>query len=126
MRRFLLILAGILFLVLSCNENTDEAKVICDECQGLFSQRLIMYVDNELTRCPDNPNEFCLRVQFDEFKGDTAWQAFDQDICGFDYEPGFMYVLDIQRKKITEDADGNPIYKYCLLYIKSKTPQPMK
>ncbi len=126
MKRFLLVLAGIFFLTLSCNQSKDQPKVICDECQGLLSQKMVMYVDNEMTRCPDNPNDLCLKVQFDQFKGDTAWEPFSQDICGFDYEPGFMYVLEIQRKKMATDADGNPIYKYCLLYIKSKTPQPLK
>ena len=125
MRLVIPFVLGVLFLFSMCQKD-DKPQVICDECAGLFSEKMIMYVDNELTSCPSNTNERCLRVQFDKFEGDTAWIPFEQDICGFDYEPGFSYVLDIQRKKIDTDAQGEPIYKYCLLYIRSKKLEPMK
>ena len=126
MRRYIFIFFGILFALGSCKKDENKPQVICDQCEGLFSQKMIMYVDNEMTKCPSNPSQMCLRVQFDKYQGDTAWVPFEQDICGFDYEPGYDYVLEIQRKKIDKDAQGNPIYKYCLLYIKSKRLAPMK
>ncbi len=126
MKRFFALFLGLFLIVVACNKNDKQPQAICTECEGLFSKEMTMYVDNEMTRCPSSPNDLCLRVQFDVYKGDTAWVPFEQDICGFDYEPGFFYELDIQRKKISTDADGNPIYKYCLIKIKRKTPEPMK
>ncbi len=126
MKRLVILVMGILLALAACQSDDQEQQVICNDCEGLFSEKMIMYVDNEMTKCPSNPDDLCIRVQFDTYEGDTAWVPFEQDICGFDYQPGYMYVLEIQRKKIDTDAEGNPIYKYCLLYIKSQTLEPMK
>ena len=126
MKRYVILFIGILLAFAACKQDKQEQQVICNQCEGLLSKTMTMYVDNEMTKCPSNPNDMCLRVQFDKYEGDTAWVPFEQDICGFDYEPGYMYILEIQRKKEGTDADGNPLYKYCLLHIKSKTPEPMK
>ncbi len=126
MKRFVFLFMGLLLAFAACKKDEHKPQVICDECEGLFSQKMIMYVDNEMTKCPSNPSDLCMRVQFDKFEGDTAWVPFEQDICGFDYQPGYFYTLEIQRKKIGTDANGNPEYKYCLLRIKNMTLEPMK
>jgi hypothetical protein len=120
-----LLIFGLLFFA-SCDDDNSDKGYICTECSGLFSEKMDMWVANKLTKNPDNPNEYCLKVQIGHYESDTSWVPFCNDICGFDYEAGYQYVLAIERKKIGTDDDGNPIYKYCLLYIKSKKPMPMK
>ncbi len=123
---FLLVLALALTMTMQCSDDEDQPAYVCTECSGLFSEKMDMWVANKLTENPDNPGEYCLKVQIGSYESDTSWVPFCQDICGFDYEAGYQYILAIERKKIGTDDNGDPIYKYCLLYIKSKQPMPMK
>ncbi len=127
MKRFLFIISLVATLFWACNnDSTTEEKYVCNECSGLFSERFDIWVDNKLTQNPDNPDQKCLKVQMKQYVSDTSWVPFCDSICGFNYEPGYQYDLLIERKKIGEDSTGNPEYKYCLLYIKSKMLKPMK
>ncbi len=123
---FALILALALFASCNDDDTLEDNTYVCNECSGIFSDRMYMWVANKLTTNPDDPTQKCIKVQFDNYESDTSWTPFCQDICGFDYEEGFLYELYIERKKEGTDDNGDPIYKYCLLYIVSKKPMPMK
>ena len=129
MKKIFYVLFGIMLLAVSCNDSSDE-NVICNECEGLFSETLFMWVNNEPITNPDNSDEKCMEVQFVDYSNynyvDSLWKPFCDTICGFDYKEGLIYELKIQRKKIDKDEDGNPIYKYCLLEVLKTEMAPLK
>ncbi len=127
MKRLFLIFVLALGLLAACNKNDkQEQQYVCNECHTLFSDKFYMWVANKYYIDPNNPNKKCLKVQMKEFVSDTSWVPFCDSICGFDYEPGYRYELFIERKKIGQDSTGQDLYKYCLLYVKSKVLEPMK
>ena len=107
----LTIILGIL-AVYACNKTPDEA---CTSCDGIYSKTITMQVNNEYTTC--DSNEHCLMVQFSDTINENAWEPFSQDICGFNFVPGYRYTLSVKRQPNGKDADGNKIYKYCLIRI---------
>ncbi len=129
MKKIFYVLFGIMLLAVSCNDSEDE-NVICNECSGLFSETLYMWVNNEPTTNPDNPEQKCLNVQFVDYSNynyvDSLWEPFCDTICGFNYQEGLIYELKVQREKIDKDEDGNPIYKYCLLEVLKTEIAPLK
>ncbi len=112
MKKILILLfSAVLFF--SCEENEE----ICTECNGMFSETLTMYVFEESGPCTFDSLQTCLFVQFDSTFAEDAWKPFNQDICGFDYVPGYRYQLSVKRKKIGKDENGDKIYQYCLINI---------
>ncbi len=65
----------------------------------------------------------CMMVK----KGDaTNWEIFYGNIDGFNYEPGYEYVLDVKEEKIENPpADGSSI-KYILVKQVSKIAKTSK
>ncbi len=122
---FLLGIVLSVLIISSCNDKTNK-DVVCDQCEGIFSEKLYMWVDNELMPCPNDSTQMCMKVQFGAIPSDNAWEPFNQDICGFDYEPGYLYELYVQRKKIGTDGQGKTVYKYCLLHLIKKELKPLK
>ena len=115
-----LLLSGILLFGTLCNKE-DDTDIVCDECKGLFSKEETMWIFSEKGSCESNTNEECFLVQFGSNYTDSedAWEVFEQDICGFEYEVGFIYKLEIQKAK---DKDNDEFeYKYCLVRVVSKT-----
>ncbi len=108
---FLLVFGSVLFI------GCQDKNVICDDCNGLFSEDLTMYIYEEKVPCEGDSTRKCYMEQHGGVFSDTAWTAFDKDICGFDFVPGYRYKLTIKRKKIGKDNNGNKVYKYCLLRI---------
>ncbi len=109
---FAIVIVFILFFS-ACKKKNE----ICTECDGLNSKKMDMWVDAQYGPCDstDSLRPHCLMVQFETYS-DTAWQPFNQDICGFDFTPGIWYHLEVKRKK-TGEVNGQPIYKYCLVQI---------
>ncbi len=127
MKRLIYLFTILFALLLACNKNNkQEQQYICNECHTLFSDKLYMWVANKYYIDPDNRDKKCLKVQIERYVSDTSWVPFCDTICGFDYEPGYRYQLFVERKKVGEDSTGQTLYKYCLLYVKSKTLEPMK
>ena len=63
----------------------------------------------------------CLQVKKEQA---TTWSNFYSAIEGFEYEPGYTYVLRVKEKKIKNPpADGSSI-RYVLKKVVSKTPTP--
>jgi len=110
----LLLIGLLLSLFISACKKNDQ---ICDECDGIGSKTIDMWVDAQYGPCDqaDTIKPHCLMVEFETYT-DSLWQPFDQDICGFEFTPGIWYHLEVKRKKIGE-IDGQPQYKYCLTKI---------
>ena len=127
-----------LLTLFACNNDED---VICNECDGRKSEQIYMLVSGEQVYCNDETEEYCIRVKFGEVVTNTEygynqmtmyqtsesyevtddeWNIFDNEICGFTFNPGYEYELKIEKKKYDEPVDGKE-YKYCLLNIISTT-----
>ncbi len=113
MKKIFLFLTLASFFLLSCKEK----NVICDECNGISTETYVMYIFEEKVPCPDDPTQKCFMEQHELNFSDSAWTIFNDEICGFEFKPGFRYKLKIKRKKIGKDDNGNKVYKYCLLDV---------
>jgi len=111
MKNTLFFFSIIALLSTSCNQNSDT----CTDCDGIFSENLTMTIFEEYGTDADGNQP--LLEQHEATFNDTLWTTFSQDICGFNYVPGFRYKLSVKRKKTGEDENGNKIYNYCLIKI---------
>lgn len=103
-----------LFMVLACNNDEENMVRLADGtnfrvnyfrlgCQGLVPQQ-------------------CLLVQEGAALGTEDWNFFYSNIEGFDFEPGFVYNLDISKKKIPDPPQDASSIAYKLVRVISKTP----
>ena len=61
----------------------------------------------------------CLQVRESP---DEPWRNFFDSIQGFDFEPGFLYELVVEKRPVSPvEADGSS-YRYRLLRVVSKAP----
>lgn len=104
MNRILLLLFTLSFFFTSCNSSAEKTEklVIASEqgdCVGVVPMK-------------------CLLVKKE---GVQNWEFFYNSIEGFNYEPGYEYVLDVKVEKIENPpADGSSL-KYILVKEVSKT-----
>ncbi len=97
------------------------AVTACKKKNDVRPQAIVLQIDN---RPPVDCSagvlqRKCLWVR----EGDaTNWHLFYNDIDGFTYEPGYRYLLDVQREPLPVDGvmDALP-YKYTLVRIIEKT-----
>lgn len=54
---------------------------------------------------------------------DRNFNVLSGDIEGFQYEPGFRYVLDLKQERLMNEATGQVVPKWTLNKIISKTPE---
>ena len=116
MKKIIFLLLAILLFGTFCNKEDEDPDIVCDECKGLFSEELTMWVNSELKSCTDQSDERCIMVQFGTILIDDSWEVFENEICGFEFEEGYLYKLEIQRKK---DKDSENEFIYCLTRIVS-------
>ena len=64
-------------------------------------------VDAQTQECVGVAVQQCLRVRY---APDAEWELFYDEIEGFDYEPGFVYVLDVEVRRVADPpADGSSL-----------------
>lgn len=101
-RLFLILLFALPLLIGGCSSTSDVTRYViastCVDCMGVVPQK-------------------CMLVK----KGnDDNWLLFYSKIDGFNYEPGYEYVLDVKEEKNENPpADGSSI-KYTLVKQISK------
>jgi len=136
MKTYLFIFFAVLLSSFSfCNKNEDT-NIVCDECSGKGSENIYMLVNGEVS-FDNNTETIQLLVKFGDIEVsadynpynsynngydsynststsyeniDEEWSEFNTEICGFDFEAGYEYELNINRIK----DDGSDNYKYCL------------
>ena len=54
---------------------------------------------------------------------DRNFNTLSGDIEGFNYEPGFRYVLDLKQDRLLNEATGQVVPKWSLNKVISKTPE---
>jgi len=79
---------------------------------------------------PVNNQEFYYGLSFfiqegDEI-GNDKWYGFSNVISGFDYEIGYVYEIDVQKKHIENPMIDRPNVDYSLIRILSKTKVPQE
>ncbi len=124
--------------------NKDDESIVCDECSGRGSETKYMLVNGQYSSCDANEDSLCMMVKFGDVNttqnynqynqynqynsgsnyttnteyelADSVWNLFTDTICGFDFEPGFEYELEIEQ--ITDSE--TELTKYCLNRLISK------
>lgn len=78
-------------------------------------------VNSEKIDCMGVAPMKCLQIK-NLTKGDTEWQSMYGNIEGFDYEPGYIYKIEVKEEKLDTKnlpADASSI-KYKLVKVVSK------
>ncbi|HET6556384.1 MAG TPA: DUF4377 domain-containing protein [Prolixibacteraceae bacterium] len=65
-------------------------------------------------------------VQEGDQIGKDKWYGFYNTISGFDYELGYVYKIEVQKKHIEEPVIDRPNVEYSLVRILSKTKVPQE
>lgn len=77
-----------------------------------------LYVDSMTVECVGVAVQQCLRVKR---APEAEWELFYDAIEGFDYEPGFTYVLEVEVREVEDPpADGSSL-AYRLVRVVEKT-----
>ena len=86
------------------------------------TKEIDMRVNSYTVECVGEMEGICLLVQEGDKIGGTDWEYFyyHDSIIGFDYEPGYIYMLRLKRKKIANPPQDGSSYEYELISIVSK------
>lgn len=81
-----------------------------------------MRVNSYTVECVGEMEGICLLVQEGDKIGGKDWEYFyyHDSIIGFDYEPGYIYMLKLKRTKIDNPPQDGSSYEYELITIVSK------
>ena len=90
-----------LYLVGSIAEESNSVYIPVVLDQGEYKdlkaenyERIFIYVSNEKTACPTNPEAECLQIRADK---NDAWKPFEGTIEGFSPEEGISYRLRLKE-----------------------------
>ncbi|GAB3221395.1 DUF4377 domain-containing protein [Algoriphagus aestuariicola] len=112
----LIYLLSVLLLAQSCGE--ENAR----ENRGRTE---IWWINSAKVDCVGVGPMTCLQINKGETIGKVEWSLFYDQISGFDYEPGYIYQLEVEvtekEKPIPADASS---LSYKLVKEISKTPDP--
>lgn len=75
-------------------------------------------VASELRDCSGVGRMQCMLVKF---PGYQSWEYFYSPIEGFEYEPGYEYVLKVRKQKVENPPADASSVKYTLVKTVSKT-----
>ncbi len=84
-----------------------------------------MMVNSYTVKCIGEMEGTCLLVQEGNMIGTENWEYFYfmDSIEGFNYEPGFVYALEVKKTEIENPPADVSSTKYELVRIISKEPQ---
>lgn len=69
---------------------------------------------------------FALIVQEDDRIGSIDWSNFENTIAGFEFEPGYVYDVEVEKKQVENPPmDGSDV-AYTLKNVLSKTKVPVE
>ena len=96
---------------------TQPAATTAPESSG--SETITLYVGPELVDCTGVAPQKCMQVKDSP---DGEWQNFYDPIAGFDYEPGYIYELKVEKTVVENPPADASKFTYTLVEIVSKTP----
>lgn len=90
-------------------------------CDGAVMEPavLTLIVGPERVGCQGEAQQLCLLVKEDP---EAEWEFFFGEIEGFEFEPGFIYVLRVRRHRVEDPPADGSIFRWELVEILSKTP----
>lgn len=83
----------------------------------------LLWINSAHVDCTGSGQQKCLQIQRGTKLGDE-WENFYGYVEGFEYQPGFIYQIEVNKTELPKDqvpADGGSI-KYELVKVISKTP----
>ncbi|MDR2955749.1 MAG: DUF4377 domain-containing protein [Prevotella sp.] len=102
MKRIVMLLFSIALVFGACNSTKDTERITIASEQG---------------DCVGVAPMKCLLVKKD---GQTDWEFFYNNIEGFNYEPGYEYILEVKVEKVEMPAADQSSLKYTLIKQVSK------
>lgn len=112
MNKTIFLLVALAFIFGSCNSN----KKAGESNKNVETEQLT--VASAQGDCVGVAPMKCLLVKKD---GQTDWEFFYNQIEGFNYEPGYEYVVEVRTEKIENPAADQSSLKYTLVNVVSKT-----
>jgi hypothetical protein len=85
------------------------------------AERLTLEVGPARVPCTGEARTQCLRVRV---LPDTAWQLFYSRIDGFDFEDGFRWRLEVERRRVPNPPADASSLSYRLVRVISKERAP--
>ncbi|MBN7810692.1 DUF4377 domain-containing protein [Algoriphagus sp. H41] len=112
--KLLLTLLSVLLMAQSCEKQESEENTT-----------EIWWVNSAKIDCVGVGPMSCMQIQKGESLKDGEWTLFYDQISGFDYEPGYIYQLEVQvtQKEEPIPADASAL-SYRLVKELSKTSDP--
>ncbi|WP_081868387.1 DUF4377 domain-containing protein [Flavimarina sp. Hel_I_48] len=90
--------------------------LFCISCGGISTETLI--VGSSKVPCTGESAQDCLQVKKDST---ATWEQFYGNIEGFDYEPGYVYTLEVEKEQAKDSPADASHLKYTLKRILDKT-----
>lgn len=69
---------------------------------------------------------FALIVQKDDRIGSNDWSSFENNIAGFEFEPGYVYDVEVEKKPVVNPPMDGSNVAYTLKSVLSKTKIPVE
>lgn len=94
----------------------------CTSNKAKETNNFTYWVNSTKTTCSGVGEQQCLMVQKSETINPENWQMFYSNIEGFEFEPGYIYKLIVNEKKLKKEAvpADAPTIKYTLVKVLEK------
>jgi hypothetical protein len=99
----------IAIFIFSCEEDKNQVE-------------LFRVKENKISCQGVGPME-CYLVQKGDKIGTEEWEYFYDEIEGFNYEPGFVYTLSVDKEPIPDPPMDSSSIRYILREVLSKEPK---
>jgi hypothetical protein len=98
--------------------------VVAGGCSSVFESSedvaadvITLEVDALTAPCTGEALQTCLRVRE---PGDADWRLFYSEIRGFEHEPGYRYVIEVDRSAVADPPMDGASYTYRLIRVVSR------
>ena len=94
-------------VLVACSDNQEDGKTVK------------VQVAPQQVACTGVTQQRCLEVRFAD---DAPWQLFYGNIKGFDFQPGYQYVLEVRQQDAKQDDPTRSRLAWELVKEWQKTP----
>lgn len=111
---------SVLLLLFACSPGTSTDKM----SSGDDTKVVRYWVNSAKVDCQGAGKQTCYEIQRGDTLRDEGWELFYGEIEGFEFEPGQLFHLRVEEKKLdpkTVPADGSSM-KYTMVEFISRTP----
>lgn len=85
------------------------------------SEVIKMRVQSSQTDCDGvEGGQLCFVVQKESSIGKENWETLEQQIEGFNYEPGYVYDITVRIERIENPAENQSPFRYILVDVISR------